>query len=335
MSIAESIVAEPVVAPEVVATEPVIEVKADEEPVEPVKAEEEKEPKEEKSKDEKDDKKPEDTEEERRKKATWSALAKEERKIEAKRTEFKKEQETTRAAFEAEKESHKKDIESAAYLQKQVAEIKGDFGKLVDIMEKDLDIKLTDFLDYLVKGQSPEYIAKKTEEKMNKRFEEERLNREKEVKELSAKEEARVYDAHKKQISEFLSTNKDEYEWIHLNNYESEVFQLIKLEFDKSQKVLSIKEAADKVENFLDKRIKSAKKLTKAEKEVQELKDSKVSKPIEAKTNEPKKPFYPGLQKRTLNNSNTAPTPTTGKSNAENSQSVSVSGARLVRRTSN
>jgi hypothetical protein len=317
MEIANAVVEQETAPIEPLETEkPVIEIESAEKPAEELKGKEV----------EKDDKpKDEKESDEKRKDASWSSLAKKERAVELKSVEFKKEMETERAKFETEKKAHESDIKAAIELQNQVAAIQGDYGKLIDIMEKDLKIPLDDFLKFIVDGQTPEYTAKRLEEKFNKKFEDEKAESEKKAKELTEKQEKQIIDNHKKQISEFLSTNKDEYELIELNGAEDEVFKLIELTYNKTQKVLTIKEASDKVENFIHNRLKTSKKLSKAEQKAEDNKEV-----IEAKDTRPKQPLLSsGLKKRTLNNSNTAPSPTPEIKSAE--KITGISGARLRR----
>ena len=103
--------------------------------------------------------------------------------------------------------------------------------------------------------------------------------------ELSAKEQRELRESRKKEISYFVKENKDKYELIEANELEDEVINLIDSHYKKTNKLLTPDEAAEKIEEYLEKetekllnRVKSTKKAQNLLSKNFNISDVKVSK---------------------------------------------------------
>lgn len=230
----------------------------------------------------------------------FAALAKRERAIVKQQQEFKsKESEYARKDQElAAREAKIKESESLWDTDVfKALELKGyDYKKLTDLM---------------LAGQSaapkapedPATIARKAIEDFKK--EQAAKDSEKEAAAKKAADEAKskqdadlaaAYESFRSEINEHIKTNEAEYELISLYGQQELVVETVQGYFDKHNKVLSIKEASEMVENYL---LGEAQKAMKTKK-------------LGAKTEEPKAPApkeTPRTASKTLNNDMTANVP--------------------------
>jgi hypothetical protein len=119
----------------------------------------------------------------------------------------------------------------------------------------------------------PEVHVKKLEEQieeLKKGREQDLLSREEEKKKLQAEAEQKAITDFKGQIDTYLKDNKSRYELTHFWEMEDLVYEVIDEHYTRTLdpetgtgKVLSIKEAADKVEEHLEKKFTKAKEVEK------------------------------------------------------------------------
>lgn len=110
----------------------------------------------------------------------------------------------------------------------------------------------------------PDVMVKKLEDKLSTFERERELEKQRDEenkKELATKAEARAIDNFKSEINVYLSDNKPRYELIDFEAQQELVFDVIDEHYTRTLdqatgigKVMSIKEAADKVEEFLEKK---------------------------------------------------------------------------------
>lgn len=175
-------------------------------------------------------------------------------------------------------------------LTKWRTERETDSSSLMDRLKKDPFSVLKDAgltFEDLTKMQlndlnpTPEMLIERTrndlESKYSKQLED--LKKGLEDKEVKAQQDAlnaRI-DSFKSEITEFIDTNKDTYELTALNGAGELVYEVIEEFYNKNQKLLSLEDAAQEVEKYLE---AEAQKILKAK---------KFSKPVESPT-EAKKP---------------------------------------------
>lgn len=89
-------------------------------------------------------------------------------------------------------------------------------------------------------------------------------------KDLTAKEQERVNERRRKEVVSFVKDNEDKFELIKAHELEGEVIGLIDEHYKKTKKLLSYEEAAEKIEEHLEKetekilsKVKSTKKVKK------------------------------------------------------------------------
>lgn len=122
----------------------------------------------------------------------------------------------------------------------------------------------------------PEVHIKKLEDRLSeqdKRWEEEQKKREEEKKALQAQAETKAVTDFKKEIATYITDNKTRYELSHFeygDEAQEIIFDVIDEHYTRTLnpetgtgKVLSLKEAADKVEEFLEKKYAKAKEAEK------------------------------------------------------------------------
>lgn len=119
----------------------------------------------------------------------------------------------------------------------------------------------------------PEVGLKKLEDKLNsfeKNQEQARLNQEEDNKKRAQEQEAKAISDFKTEITQYLSDNKTRYELIDFEGQQELVFEVVDEHYNRTLnsetgvgKVMSISEAADKVEEFLEKKYDKAKQVNK------------------------------------------------------------------------
>lgn len=122
--------------------------------------------------------------------------------------------------------------------------------------------------DYYLNGKKPttETKLQATEERVQKFIEEqERKEKEKtEQEQLNAQKQVEeTITEFKTNIATYLETNKDTYELTNLLEGQELVFDTIEAQFNKTKKVMSIKEASDLVEKYFEDQVERATKVNK------------------------------------------------------------------------
>src|SRR5579885_236789 len=129
-----------------------------------------------------------------------------------------------------------------------------------------------DLTNYVLNGKKagPERQLKdletKFDEKLNKTLEERERKRQEEQQAQAAREEQEAIEDFKGSISEFLSQHTAEYELIALEDPQDMrdmIFDTVSEHFERTKKILSVKEATDLVEQFLTERVEKAATQTK------------------------------------------------------------------------
>lgn len=118
--------------------------------------------------------------------------------------------------------------------------------------------------------QDPKQYAEKLTNKIRKEFEDKEAKREADAKRAQedaqkrqAEELAAAEENYKAEVGEYISANPDEYELIGLYGQQDLVLETVKEHYEKTKRVLSVKEASDLVEKYL---LSEAEKATKTKK---------------------------------------------------------------------
>lgn len=117
----------------------------------------------------------------------------------------------------------------------------------------------------------PVKLAKKTIDDFKKEQADERAQREEQAKSAQVASEAKqkadleaAWEAYNQEVNEYIDTNKDTYELISLYEQQKLIPETVDEFFKQNKRVLSVKEAADMVESYLEgeaKKAMSSKKL--------------------------------------------------------------------------
>lgn len=238
----------------------------------------------------------------------FAALAKRERAIVKQQQDFKT-KEAAYIAKEAEiavREAKIKESESLWDTDVfKALELRGyDYKKLTDLM-------LAGKSAAEKAPEDPATIARKAIEEFKKEQAEKDGKKEAEAKKMAddakAKQEAdltEAYKAYREEIGQFIKTNEVEYELINLYGQQDLIVDTVQGYFDKHNKVLSVKEASDMVENYL---------LGEAQKA---MKSKKLGAKPSVETEAPAKPVAPAS--KTLSNDMTANIPLNTPARNEN-----------------
>lgn len=128
--------------------------------------------------------------------------------------------------------------------------------------------KLTDY--YLNNKQiTPEAKVQQVEERLQSyvtQQEKEKKQATEDAKSAAQAESARVIEEWKTGVNEFVTANQGDYELINLHEAFPLVTELIQAHFEKFKKVLSNKEAAEKIEAYLEERVEASTKTTRLQK---------------------------------------------------------------------
>lgn len=155
--------------------------------------------------------------------------------------------------LQAEREAIAKDREEITKWRQQMAEAKN--NPIAALQASGYSYKdATDFVlnnssmtaEQQIKAVQDEIKAlKDSQETKDKSFKEEQAKAaEQQVKE--------TIEAFKSEVNDFLAANQEEYELIHFTENQELVFSTIEEHFSRTKKVLSIKEASDLVEKYLE-----------------------------------------------------------------------------------
>jgi hypothetical protein len=131
--------------------------------------------------------------------------------------------------------------------------------------------------------------------------------REEAAKRQAAEREVAVISEFKNEISNFISSKKDEYELTNLYDSSDLVYDTVEAYFEKTNKVLSIPEACDLVEKYLEKQVEKS------------LQTKKLGQRFQKPAEQPIANKDPSAPRRTLSNQNyTSSTPSLVSPKVEN-----------------
>jgi len=131
--------------------------------------------------------------------------------------------------------------------------------------------------------------------------------REEAAKRQAAEREVQVIAEFKTEISNFISAKKDEYELTNLYDSSDLVYDTVEAYFEKTNKVLSIPEACELVEKYLEKQVEKS------------LQTKKLGQRFQKPAEQPIAKQDPSAPRRTLNNQNyTSSTPSLVSPKVEN-----------------
>ncbi len=153
---------------------------------------------------------------------------------------------------------------------------------------------------------TPEMIAQAATEKVNeleRRLQEDEQRRTQEQLDAAKAAQAEVTQGFKEEITDFISANADEYEYIQHFGMEDLVYETIQENFVKTKKIMSIEDASKLVEKFLEE--EEVEKLTKAKKFQKKFASTEAPEEVRIPG---KAPFTPSP---TLNNKTTVSTTST------------------------
>jgi len=226
----------------------------------------------------------------------FAAIVKKEKQIVRERQAIKAERER----LELERMAFQKDIEA----MKRFKELSNPMDAL---KEKGWSYEdLTNFV--LQEGKvPPEKLVgdiKKELEEFKTKQQQEREKQAQEAKERAELEMQQVVENFKNETNQLIQTNKDTYELINLHDASEVVFATVEEHFNKTNKILSIKEACDLVEKYLEDettKALSTKKLSAKFKSLEADKTKEEPGAVPAKGS-PKTPDYTSF---TLNNTMT------------------------------
>lgn len=183
---------------------------------------------------------------------------------------------------------------------------------------EDAGLSYKELTDYILNNQqiSPEQKLKALEEKFESKIEalerqrqEEREAQQRRYEEQQAQREQQVIEEFKSEISSYIVSHKDTYELTNLYDSSDLVYDTVDAYYEKSGKVLSIPEACDLVEKYLESQVEKSLKTKKLSARL-----PKASEPTD-KRPAPEAP----APRRTLNNQTyTSSTPTVVSPKVEN-----------------
>lgn len=222
----------------------------------------------------------------------FAALAKKERMIHKEREALK----TERAAIELEKA--------------RIAELDAKYGNKPKSPREALTrygFSYRDATDYELNDGQPtaEQIAREAQEEI-KRFREEQAEAKKKATEEQATRSKAELEAVKQEfrveIGEFINGAPEEYEMIKFHEAEEVVYHTVEEHYNRTGRLLSIPEAANLVENYLEKKLE----VLKATKKFAKTRPGEPQQPQSGTSRQQE----PSASTRTLDNSRSASTPT-------------------------
>lgn len=283
----------------------------------------------------------------------YAQLLKLEKRVQAEKTQAKEEIAKEKLAFEDVKKAHEVEIKAAADIQKEVGALRGNAGGVIDFIEKHLGLSITDLADFYIKGSSPEYQLKKLEEKLAREKEEEKANSEKVANENLTKQQQANVTNYKNQITEHFNSNIEAYELTLDELGDSacdEAYKLIELHWAKTQEsgkpeLLTPEQAAIKLEDFFQAKelrklkLKKLSKYVRPDEATTTDKKETVKSEVATDTNktaivprDSKQPLFSGVQKKTLNNINTAQLPSPINKAKSNQDRYSRAAAAMMKK---
>ncbi len=236
-----------------------------------------------------------EVEKKERETARWANLAKQERKLELERTTLKEKEKAIKAETEA----------NLAF-QNEVAQIKNNPKKALEIIEK-LGLSFEQLANYIL---NPEVVDKELENvRFREQYEKDKVDREKAEKENLTKQEASNIANYKSGLKDFIDSNINAYPLIRAKSEYDLVYDVMNEQYMKDKTEMDRSIAAKYVEDYLQSELdklneakKSLSKDTKTESIAAEVsKDKKEVKATNEKT-VPQKAKPVEIQKKTLTN---------------------------------
>lgn len=223
-----------------------------------------------------------------------------------------------------------RDFESAKGNSKKALELLGlDYNELTQSLLKDGEIP-------------PEVQIKKVEErfdtflKSQEEAEQKRLSDQ--AREAEAKETKVIHDF-KSEITTYLSDNKSRYELIDFEGHQDTVFDVIDEHYNRTLnpetgigKIMTIAEAADKVEEFLEKKYERSKDLSKVKTLFGAVPKGLVKETVEQQRKQGQPPRTSPLRTLTNNNSATQAAPAQKRITDEDRIQKAIAYANSLRR---
>lgn len=175
------------------------------------------------------------------------------------------------AKLQAERERIKAERESLAPLQEQIKAHeearKAAFSNPLKALEG-LGITFEQLTDFVLNGEKPtaELQVSEVDRKLNEFRKEQDAEKQKALQEEKSKieaEQSKVLADYKQELYEYIDSNKTKYELIHTFNEQDQVYQLVAAYAEQHQKVLSHQEAADLIEQELEKQVEKANSTSK------------------------------------------------------------------------
>lgn len=226
-------------------------------------------------------------------------IVKQEKRLQVEKAQAKEEIAKEKEKFETDKKVHLEDVKRAADIQKEVGQLKNNPGAVLEFMEKHLGMSITDLSDFYIKGTSTEYQLNKFKADLERENEEKKIKEENDNKEKLTNQQAENVKVFKSQIQDHINTNNTTYKLIHKLNAQDLVYQVIEENFNNTKKIMDIKEAAEKVEQYY-------KDLIFEEQKVSELKvddkSTKVTNPEIKAISDLKQPLFKSKIKKTITN---------------------------------
>lgn len=123
-------------------------------------------------------------------------------------------------------------------------------------LEQQLGLKWDDLVQFQLNGgaPTPDMTLSAVDAKIEA-FRQEQLKAQEELQKQAQEEEQRAVEEFHQEVASFVTTHADDYELINLNNQHQLVIDVIQENFRQHRKVLTAKEAADMVEDYLVKEV--------------------------------------------------------------------------------
>lgn len=184
--------------------------------------------------------------------AAISAIAKEKRRVLA----MKRQMDTERAMLRKEMDDMKRERESWAKISNPIEALQAKGWSYKDATDYVLNNKeMTPELQ--VKAVRDEIASFKKEQQ-----EKDQLAQQRQAEEAKKRVEETI-STFKENITDYISNNAETYELINLHGQQDAVFDTIEVYFNRTQKVMTMKEACDHVEKYLEEQVERTIKDTK------------------------------------------------------------------------
>lgn len=239
-----------------------------------------------------------------------------------------------RMAIRAEKDEIAKIRAEMAALRQETETLKAKPKSPREALER-YGFSYKDATDYELNDGQPtaEQIARMAQEdvkRLREEKEDERKRSAEEKQRLAKEQEEAVVEEFKGEISDFVKEHAEDYELIGLHDAQNLVYDVTEAHFIKTQRVLSIKEAADLVEKWLEEQAERTFKAKKFTAKGQPAPSGERS-PLEGSPKAGLQGEKATAQRRTLDNSVSSTTPTLVSSSSIESERMKRALAALTR----